>query len=129
MGTIPQATSPSALSILTGPDGPLSSLYSPVPQSVLQSASPTDLASLSAAALGLEEVNGLFGDTSPSEYVPQPFDLSILSAVYGLPPPSSATAATEPLQALLPALYGLTPASPAATTPAATTGTLVNTVG
>jgi len=140
MSTITNVATPSALSILTGPNGPLSNLSSQTSQSILKSASPADLVSLSNAALGLQEANSLFGGTPVNNFGgttpvnnPATDDLSILSAVYGFTPPSStASAATDPTQALLFAAYGLTPPPTSASTvpwaPSASTGTLLNTV-
>jgi hypothetical protein len=49
------------LSYLTQPGGLLSNLPAPISAATLQSATPQDLVSLSAAALETQEVDGLFG--------------------------------------------------------------------
>ncbi len=142
MGTITNNPTPSALSLLTEPGQPLSSLTSLVPQSVLDSASPADLVALSTAALGLQEVDSLFGGSPANEALPSNF--SVLSAQYGLALPSYDTLAAGPEESLLSSLYGVTPPSPtpvstptetstlsqpSQTTAATNNATHVNTVG
>jgi hypothetical protein len=113
---------------------------------VLSSASPADLASLSAAASALSEENGLFGLPTPDygqstpDYF-QSIDTSITNAAFGLAPAAPAT--TDLLTEGLDNLNGTTPP---ATTPTTTppsldqlvssysgetnnTGTVINTTG
>jgi hypothetical protein len=52
---------PSGLAYLTQPGGLLSNLPAGISTSVLQSASPQDIVSLSLAAIQAQEVGGLFG--------------------------------------------------------------------
>ena len=65
MGTITSTPVPTALSVLTAPGAPLATGTSLINQSVLNSASPADLASLSSEATALSEENGLFGLPTP----------------------------------------------------------------
>ncbi|HLK21117.1 MAG TPA: hypothetical protein VKT81_19335 [Bryobacteraceae bacterium] len=118
MGTI--ATTPvTPLSVLTAPGGPLatSSGSTLVPQSILNSASPTDLASLSAEATALSEANGLFGLSTPDFF--QSIDESATAAAFGLTPSTSAAATSPSLEQLISAYAA----------PTATSGTTVNTTG
>ncbi len=64
MGTISSTPVPTALPVLTAPGAPLSSTSSQIPQSILNAANPTDLASLSTEANALAEENGLFAATT-----------------------------------------------------------------
>jgi hypothetical protein len=133
MGTITTNPGVSALSLLTAPGAPLSRVSSLIPQSVLNSASPTDLASLSAEAAALSEVNSLFAATTPDLF--QSTDLlqssnptlSLLDAAYGLTPTSTATAAnlngttaSPTLDQSLLSLFG---------TGTSNSGNLINTIG
>lgn len=63
----PVSSSSAGLSYLTQPGGLLSNLPDSISKSVLQSASPQDLATLGDAAVQAEEVDGLFGISPPSE--------------------------------------------------------------
>lgn len=66
MGSV--SSVPSGLSLLTQPGtGILSDLPVQLSASTLQSASPQDLVDLSASALQIQEVDGLFGITPPSQ--------------------------------------------------------------
>jgi hypothetical protein len=133
MGTITTNPGVSALSLLTAPGAPLSRVSSLIPQSVLNSASPTDLASLSAEAAALSEVNSLFAATTPDLF--QSTDLlqssnptlSLLDAAYGLTPTSTATpanlngtTASPTLDQSLLSLFG---------TGTSNSGNLINTIG
>jgi len=86
----PVTNPPNGLSYLTQPGGLLSNLPSPVSASVLQSATPQDLVSLSDAALQLQVVDALFG-VQPSAPSPS-LELPVLSSQSGnvLPGVSSA---------------------------------------
>ncbi len=119
MGTISTIPAPDALSILTAEGAPLAKSSSLVSQSILESASPTDLASLSKEAAALSRANGLFGVSTPDFF--QASNSGLLSAVYGLTPPSTPT--EDLLQQGLNALYGN------AGNPAGTTGNVINTLG
>jgi hypothetical protein len=66
-----------ALAVLQAPNAPLSGVSSIIPQSVLDGASPTDLADISSEASSLSEVEGLYGLT-PAPTVPP-----MLQAMYG----------------------------------------------
>ena len=144
MGTI-AATPVTPLSVLTAPGAPLSSGSSLIAQSVLNSASPTDLTSLSAAATSLSETDGLFGLPSPNYGATTPdffgsIDQSITDAAFGLTPAAPTT--TDLLTEGLTNLNG-TPTPIAATTtppsldqllssysaPTSNTGTVINTTG
>jgi hypothetical protein len=65
MGSI--ANSLSGLSYLTQPGGLLSSLPVEISTTALQSASPQDLVTLSAAAIQTQEVDGMFGISQASQ--------------------------------------------------------------
>jgi len=68
MGSV---TSPaSGLAYLTQPGGLLSNLPSAISTSALQSASPQDIVSLSAAAIQVQITDGLFGISSSNPAVP-----------------------------------------------------------
>ena len=95
MGTI--ATTPvTPLSVLTAPGAPLSSGSSLIAQSVLNSASPADLSSLSSEATALSRKDGLFGLPSPNYGQHdagffQSIDSSITDAAFGFAPAAPAT--------------------------------------
>ncbi len=97
MGSIPSTPAPTAVSVLTAPGAPLSRFSSLVPQSVVNSANPTDLASLSIQAASLSEANWLYGGWTPDSFQssdsfqPSNPGLSVLNAAYGLTPASPAT--------------------------------------
>ena len=118
MGTISSTPVPTALSVLTAPGAPLSSTSSQIPQSILNSANPTDLSSLSAEANALAEENGLFAATTSTFNQPTDFfqsvDSSITDAAYGLTPATPNT--TDLLQEGLANLNGTSTTQPAATT-------------
>ena len=104
VSSIGSASTPNALSILTGPNGPLSNLPFQIPQNVLQSASPTDLAEISVEAQKLAAANILFGNsTSSSSPFGDPIvnnnsEFSVLGSIYGVPPPNSTpTSASQQL--------------------------------
>ena len=118
MGTIANIPGPNALSILTADGAPLSKSSSLVSQSILESANPTDLASLSKEAAALSLANGLFGVSTPDFF--QASNSGLLSAVYGLTPPSTPT--EDLLQQGLNALYGTN------TNPVSTTGNVIDTL-
>jgi len=92
MGTIANPVSSNALSLLTGPNGPLSALGSQLSQKILQSASPADVIALSDEALQLQATETLFG-TAPTEPAQSVDPLySLLSSLYGVTqPPQSST--------------------------------------
>src|SRR5271155_774845 len=118
MGTI-SSTPVTALSVLTAPGAPLSPGSSLIPQSILNSASPSDLTSLSAEATALSEENGLFGLPTPDygQSTPdffQSIDSSITNAAFGLAPAAPAT--TDLLTEGLDNLYGTPPPTAAPTT-------------
>jgi hypothetical protein len=123
MGTI--ASSPvTPLSVLTAPGAPLASGSSLIAQSVLNSASPTDLTSLSAAATALSEADGLFGlptpnygGTTPDFF--QSIDSSITNAAFGLTAAAPATIAPPSLDQLVSSYSA----------PTSITGTVINTTG
>ncbi len=123
MGTI--ATTPiTPLSVLTAQGAPLASGSSLIAQSVLNSASPTDLTSLSAAATALSEEAGLFGLPDPSYGGTTPdffgsIDSSITDAAFGFAPNASATTAPPSLDQLLTSYSA----------PTNNTGTVINTTG
>jgi hypothetical protein len=123
MGTI--ATSPvTPLSVLTAPGAPLASGSSLIAQSVLNSASPTDLTSLSSEATALSETDGLFGLPSPNYGGTTPdffqsIDQSITDAAFGFAPAAAATAAPPSLDQLLTSYNA----------PTSNTGTVINTTG
>jgi hypothetical protein len=141
MGTISSTPVPTALSVLTAPGAPLSTGSSLITQSVLSSASPADLSSLSAEATALSEENGLFGLPTPNygqstpDYF-QSIDSSITNAAFGLAPAAPAT--TDLLTERLDNLNG---ASTTTTPPSLdqlvssysgvtnNTGTVINTTG
>jgi len=107
VSSISATPTPNALSILTGPNGPLSNLPFQIPQSVLKSASPADLVEISIEAQKLVDANILFGDpaSSTSPYSSSPYTdpaVSLLDSLYGVPTPSSATA--SPAQSTLDSL-------------------------
>jgi len=122
MGTI--ATAPvTALSVLTAPGAPLASGSSLIAQSVLNSASPTDLTSLSAAATALSEAAGLFGLPNPNYGGTTPdffgsIDSSITDAAFGFAPAAPTT--TPPSLDQLLSSYSA---------PTNNTGTVINTTG
>jgi hypothetical protein len=147
MGTI-NSTPVTPLSVLTAPGAPLSTGSSLIPQSILKSASPTDLSRLSAEATALSEENGLFGLPTPDygQSVPdffQSIGSSITNAAFGLTPATPST--TDLLTEGLANLYGTSTAQAAAAATTAppsldqllssysatanNTGTLINTVG
>jgi hypothetical protein len=72
-----------------------SAFSSPSVQSAVKSASPTDLVSLSAQALQLQEATGLFGSSGSSETSPSPESLLLqaLIATSGSQTSGSSTAA------------------------------------
>ena len=112
------------LSVLTAPGAPLGSGSSLIAQSVLNSASPTDLTSLSAAATALSEESGLFGLPAPSHGQTTPdffqsIDQSITDAAFGFAP--TAPTATAP-----PSLDQLVSSYNA---PTSNTGSVINTTG
>jgi hypothetical protein len=134
MGTISSTPVPTALSVLTAPGAPLSSTSSQIPQSILNSANPTDLASLSTEANALSEVNALFAATpatfgQPTDFFPS-IDSSVTDAAFGLTPATPNT--TDLLQEGLattttpPSLDQLVSAYTAGTN---NTGTVINTTG
>lgn len=125
MGTI-ASTPLTALSVLTAPGAPLSSGSSLISQSVLKSASPTDLASLSAESTALSEANGLFGLPSPNygQSTPdffQSIDSAITNASFGLAPAALNGTGTAPSS-----LDQLLSSYSAGTN---NTGTIINTTG
>jgi len=113
MGTINSTAAASALSVLTAPGAPLSSISSLVPQSILDSASPKDLAAISTEASALTETNQLYEATTSSlfgatdntiqSYNPT---LSLLDASYGFTPTTSTSNTPDLLQEGLANLYG-----------------------
>jgi hypothetical protein len=123
MGTI-ATTLVTPLSVLTAPGAPLASGSSLIAQSVLNSASPTDLTSLSAAATALSEADGLFGLPSPNYGGTTPdffqsIDSSITDAAFGLTPAALSTTAPPSLDQLLSSYSA----------PTNNTGTVINTTG
>jgi hypothetical protein len=131
MSSIANVASSNALSLLTGPSGPLSNLPQQLQQSVLESASPSDLLTLSTTALGLQEITGLFGGSSTGD-TSQILDpaQAMLSAVYGVtPPPTAAAQASDLTQSMLSAAYGIASPSSPASIAAGPIGTIVDTVG
>jgi hypothetical protein len=92
MGSI--ATVPNGISFLTqAGTGLLSNLPVTLSASTLQSASPQDVVDLSSAALQIQEVDGLFGITPPTQS-------NTSSLVFGSPPvdtnPATALASSQP---------------------------------
>lgn len=144
MGTI--ASTPTALSVLTAPGAPLASGSSFTTQSILNSASPTELSDLSSDASALAEENGLLGTSAPdygqttTDYF-QSIDSSITNAAFGWAP--AAPASSDLLTEGLANLYATGTTQPATTTTPPSldqlvasysgetnnTGTLVNTTG
>jgi hypothetical protein len=135
MGTI-ASTPVTALSVLTAPGAPLASGSSLIPQSILSSASPADLSSLSSEASALAEETGLLGLPTPDygQSTPdffQSIDSSITNAAFGLGPaaPTSTDLLTEGLAATSttpPSLDQLVASYSGETN---NTGTVVNTTG
>jgi hypothetical protein len=125
MGTI-ASTPVTALSVLTAPGAPLASGSSLIPQSILSSASPADLSSLSSEASALAEETGLlglptpdYGQSTPNFF--QSIDSSITNAAFGLAPAALAATSTTP-----PSLDQLVASYSGETN---NTGTVVNTTG
>ena len=125
MGTI-ASTPVTALSVLTAPGAPLASGSSLIPQSILSSASPADLSSLSSEASALAEETGLlglptrdYGQSTPDFF--QSIDSSITNAAFGLAPAALAATSTTP-----PSLDQLVASYSGETN---NTGTVVNTTG
>jgi hypothetical protein len=135
MGTI-ASTPVTALSVLTAPGAPLATGSSLIPQSILNSASPTDLSNLSSEASALAEETALFGLPTPDygQSTPdffQSIDSSITNAAFGLGPSAPATTdlLTEGLAATSttpPSLDQLVTSYSGETN---NTGTLINTTG
>ena|ERR1700722_16962012 len=93
---------PSGLAYLTQPGGLLSNLPAGISTSVLQSASPQDIVSLSLAAIQAQEVGGLFGvspATSNSGIPGLPAATGVTSGVTAGIPPADLTNATPQEQA------------------------------
>jgi hypothetical protein len=138
MGTI-ASTPVTALSVLTAPGAPLASGSSFLTQSILNSASPTDLSNLSSEASSLAEEDGLFGLPTPDygQSTPdffQSIDSSITNAAFGLAPAAPAT--TDLLTEGLANLNGTSTMPPSLDQLVASysgetnnTGTLINTTG
>jgi hypothetical protein len=110
MGTIGSIPGANALALLTAPGAPLSN--SSLPQSILDSENPTDLAAISKDASALSETSLLY-DTTTSDlfqttenlqaYNPT---LSLVDAAYGFTSAGSTTATPDLLQEALNNLYG-----------------------
>ena len=64
MSSIGPVSNLNAISVLTGTGGPIAKTASQLPQSLLDSASPSDLADISSEALSLQQTDALFGDSS-----------------------------------------------------------------
>jgi hypothetical protein len=107
VGVTPNA---SRLSLLTAPGNPLSSVSTQIPQSVLDSASPSDLATISAEAISLSQTNALFGGAPQDSFQALDPTQTILDAVYGLAAPTQTQdsfTTTDPTLQVLDAVYGL----------------------
>jgi len=117
MGTINSTAAAGALAVLTAPGAPLSNVSPSVTQSILASASPTDLATISTEAAALSETSQLYDATTSSLFgstgISQAYNptLSLLNASYGLNSASSASTAPDLLQQSLGALYGTSSSS------------------
>jgi peptidoglycan DL-endopeptidase CwlO len=114
MGTINSTAAAGALAVLTAPGAPLSNPSSLIPQSVLDSASPTDLATISTEASALSETSQLYDATTSALYGSassiQTYNpsLSLLDASYGLTSSNSSANTPDLLQEGLANLYGAT---------------------
>jgi len=112
MGTINSTAAAGALAVLTAPGAPLSNASSSVAQSILASASPTDLATISTEASALSETSQLYDATTSSLFgstdISQAYNptLSLLNASYGLNSANSTSTTPDLLQQGLGALYG-----------------------
>ena len=108
-------TPTSSLSLLTATGNPLSNVSTQIPQSVLESASKSDLATISAEAVSLSQTDALFGGTTQDSFQALDPTQTILDAVYGLASPSQPgdfstdpfATTTDPTLQILGALYGL----------------------